>query len=213
MKFLGVTLASLGLVSAASVSNQQAVSYDQFKVFRINGPSNTDKFQEVVKKLQLDVWKGKPSSGDVVDVSVAPEQLSAFQDATKDLDTKIMHENLGASIADENTFSVYAGMYRCFRLETRLSTQQLARLPTRPGSTHTTPSPTTTNGLLILLLRIHLTLKLSLLASRSKAATSRVSTSGVAAARALKRLSSGTAPCMPESGSPLWSMSTLLTNY
>jgi carboxypeptidase A4 len=118
MKFLGVTLASLGLVSAASVSNQQAVSYDQFKVFRINGPSNTDKFQEVVKKLQLDVWKGKPSSGDVVDVSVAPEQLSAFQDATKDLDTKIMHENLGASIADENTFSVYAGMYRCFHLET-----------------------------------------------------------------------------------------------
>jgi len=108
MKLLGVTLASLGLVSAASVSNQQAVSYDQFKVFRINGPSNTDKFQEVVKKLQLDVWKGKPSSGDVVDVSVAPEQLSAFQDATKGLDTKIMHENLGASIADENTFSVYA---------------------------------------------------------------------------------------------------------
>ncbi|KAG9206428.1 hypothetical protein G6514_003259 [Epicoccum nigrum] len=108
MKLLGVTLASLGLVSAASVSNQQAVSYDQFKVFRVNGPSNTDKFQEVVKKLQLDVWKGKPSSGDVVDVSVAPEQLSAFQDATKDLDTKIMHENLGASIADENTFSVYA---------------------------------------------------------------------------------------------------------
>ncbi|OSS49479.1 hypothetical protein B5807_05619 [Epicoccum nigrum] len=108
MKLLGVTLASLGLVSAASVSNQQAVSYDQFKVFRVNGPSNTDKFQEVVKKLQLDVWKGKPSSGDVVDVSVAPEQLSAFQDATKGLDTKIMHENLGASIADENTFSVYA---------------------------------------------------------------------------------------------------------
>ena len=111
MKFLGVTLASLGLVSAASVSNKQKVSYDDWKVFRVNGPSNTAKFQEVVNKLQLDVWKGKPSSGDVVDVSVPPEHLSAFEASTKGFETKIMHENLGASIADENTFSVYAGMY------------------------------------------------------------------------------------------------------
>ena len=111
MKFLGITLASLGLVSAASVSNKQKVSYDDWKVVRVNGPSNTIKFQEVVKKLQLDVWKGKPSSGDVVDISVAPEQLSAFEEATKDFETKVMHENLGASISDENTFSVYAGEY------------------------------------------------------------------------------------------------------
>lgn len=109
MKFLGVTLASLGLVSAASVSNKQKINYDDWKVFRINGPSNTAKFQEIVNKLQLDVWKGKPSSGEVVDVSVAPEQLSAFETATKDFETKVMHENLGASISDENTFSVYAG--------------------------------------------------------------------------------------------------------
>lgn len=110
MKLLSITLASLGVASAASVSNKQFFSYDDWKVFRVNGPSNTAKFQEVVKKLQLDVWKGKPSSGDVVDVSVAPEQLSAFEEATKGFETKLMHENLGASIADENTFSVYAGM-------------------------------------------------------------------------------------------------------
>jgi|SRR5690242_14615159 len=109
MKFLGVTLASLGLVSAASVSNKQKISYDDWKVFRVNGPSNNAKFQEVVNKLQLDVWKGKPSSGDVVDVSVAPEQLSAFETATKEIETKLMHDNLGASIANETTFSVYAG--------------------------------------------------------------------------------------------------------
>lgn len=111
MKLLGVTLASLGLASAASISNKQKVSYDGWKVFRVNGISNTAKFQEVVNKLQLDVWKGKPSSGDVVDVSVAPEQLSAFEAATKDFETKTMHEDLGASITDENTFSVYAGEY------------------------------------------------------------------------------------------------------
>lgn len=121
MKYLGVALASLGLASAASVSNKQKISYDDWKVFRINGPSNTAKFQEVVNKLQLDVWKGKPSSGDVVDVSVAPEQLSAFEASTKDFETKIMHENLGAAIADENTFSVYAGMHANFRDRTSLS--------------------------------------------------------------------------------------------
>lgn len=108
MKFLGVTLASLGLVSAASVSNKQKVSYDDWKVFRVNGSSNTAKFQEVVNKLQLDIWKGKPASGDVVDVSVAPEQLSAFEAATKGFATKTMHENLGATITEQETFSVYA---------------------------------------------------------------------------------------------------------
>lgn len=115
MKLLGVTLASLGLASATSISNTKKVSYDDWKVFRVNGPSNSAKFQEVVNKLQLDVWKGKPSSGDVVDVSVPPEQLSAFEASTKDFETKIMHENLGASIADENTFSVYAGMSLTFQ--------------------------------------------------------------------------------------------------
>jgi carboxypeptidase A4 len=109
MKFLGVTLASLGFVSAASVSNSKKVNYDDWQVFRVNGPSNTAKFQEVVNKLQLDVWKGKPASGDVVDVSVPAEQLSAFEASTKGLEIKVMHENLGLSIAEENTFSVYAG--------------------------------------------------------------------------------------------------------
>lgn len=121
MKLLGVTLASLGLASAASVSNKQKVSYDDWKVFRVNGPSNTAKFQELVNKLQLDVWKGKPSSGEVVDVSVAPEQLAAFEASTKDFETEIMHNNLGASIADENTFSVYAGKYSSSQDRTSLS--------------------------------------------------------------------------------------------
>lgn len=89
---------------------QSCPYHPTLRPYRVNGPSNTAEFQDVVKKLQLDVWKGKPSSGDVVDVSVPPEQLSAFEASTKDFETKIMHENLGASIAEENTFSVYAGM-------------------------------------------------------------------------------------------------------
>ncbi|KAF1840089.1 uncharacterized protein K460DRAFT_371306 [Cucurbitaria berberidis CBS 394.84] len=106
MKFLGVTLASLGLASAASVTKK--VSYDDWKVYRVNVGSNTAKFNDVVSKLQLETWKGKPASSDVVDVMVPPSQISDFVTSTEGIETRIMHENLGVSIADEESFGVYA---------------------------------------------------------------------------------------------------------
>ena len=109
MKFLGVALASLGLVSAASVTKK--VSYDDWKVYRVNVGSNTAKFNDVVSKLQLEIWKGKPASSDVVDVMVPPSQVRDFETSTEDIETKVMHENLGLSIADEETFGVYAGKF------------------------------------------------------------------------------------------------------
>lgn len=115
MKFLGVTLASQGLISVASISNEQKVSYDGWKVFRINGSSNTAIFQDVVDRLQLDVWKGRPSSGNIVDVSVPPEKLSPFEASTKGCEIEVMHENLGVSIADESKFAIHAGLYDRFQ--------------------------------------------------------------------------------------------------
>ncbi|KAI8931370.1 hypothetical protein NX059_011704 [Plenodomus lindquistii] len=101
MKFLGVALASLGLTSAATVAKK--VSYDDWKVYRVNVGSNTAKFNDVVSKLKLEIWKGKPDSSDIVDVVVPPTQISAFEASTADIQTKVMHENLGLSIADEST--------------------------------------------------------------------------------------------------------------
>ncbi|CAO2652034.1 Nn.00g003170.m01.CDS01 [Neocucurbitaria sp. VM-36] len=106
MKFLGVTLASLGLASAATVTKK--VTYDDWKVYRVNVGSNTAKFNDLVSKLQLETWKGKPASSDVVDVMVPPSQVLDFETSTEGIETKVMHENLGLSIADEESFGVYA---------------------------------------------------------------------------------------------------------
>jgi carboxypeptidase A4 len=113
MKFIGVALASLGLASAASVTKK--VSYDDWKVYRINIGSNAAKVNDVVSKFDLQLWKGKPSSSSVVDVMVPPSQIQDFEASTEDIETKLMHDNLGLSIADEDTFSVYAGIYPRFR--------------------------------------------------------------------------------------------------
>jgi carboxypeptidase A4 len=113
MKFLGVALASLGLASAATVPKK--VSYDDWKVYRINIGPNADKVNNVVSKFDLQLWKGKPATSSVVDVMVPPSQIKDFEASTADIETKVMHDNLGLSIADEDTFSVYAGNYPSFR--------------------------------------------------------------------------------------------------
>ncbi|KAF2714342.1 hypothetical protein K504DRAFT_477890 [Pleomassaria siparia CBS 279.74] len=106
MKFLSLTLASLGLASAASVANKVSkVSYDGWKVFRVND-GDTAEFQAVVDNLQLKTWKGRVGHSAVVDVVVPPTQIEAF--TSSGLDTKLMHDDLGASIADETNFPVYA---------------------------------------------------------------------------------------------------------
>ena len=107
MKFIGITLASLGLATAASVTKK--VSYDDWKVYRVNAGSNVAQFTKVVNKLQLETWKGKPASNDVVDVMVPPSQIADFEASTEGIETHIMHQNLGSSIADEEKVSRYAG--------------------------------------------------------------------------------------------------------
>lgn len=109
MKFIGVALASLGLASAATVTKK--ISYDDWKVYRINVGSNAAKVNDVVSKFDLQLWKGKPASSDVVDVMVPPSQIKDFEASTSDVETRVMHDNLGLSIADEDTFSVYAGNF------------------------------------------------------------------------------------------------------
>jgi hypothetical protein len=106
MKFL-IILASLA--SAASVTKK--ISYDDWKVFRVNVGSDAAKLNDVVSKLQLETWKGNPSTSSVVDVMVAPSKIKDFETATEGLEIKVMHDNLGLSIADEDTFGIYAGIY------------------------------------------------------------------------------------------------------
>ncbi|KAL5115438.1 hypothetical protein ACEQ8H_006659 [Pleosporales sp. CAS-2024a] len=106
MKFVGVALASLGLVSAATV--QKKVSYDDWKVYRINVGDKAAAVNNVVNKLSLQLWKGKPTESAVVDVMVPPSQIEAFEASTAGIETSVMHDNLGLSIANEDVVHVYA---------------------------------------------------------------------------------------------------------
>jgi carboxypeptidase A4 len=112
MKFLAATLASLGLASAASVAKK--VSYDDWKVYRVYVGSNAARISDVMSKLKLELWKVKPASSDVIDVMVPPSAIDDFEASTADVETSVMHDNLGLSITYENSFSVYAGT--CFSI-------------------------------------------------------------------------------------------------
>jgi carboxypeptidase A4 len=109
MKFLSVGLASLTLVSAASVA--KPVDYDGWKVYRVNVGDDSTKLASVVDNLKLATWKGKVATSKVVDLMVPPTQIQDFEKSAEGLNTEVMHENLGASISDETKFSVYAGKF------------------------------------------------------------------------------------------------------
>jgi carboxypeptidase A4 len=106
MKVFAVSLAALGLASAASVAKK--VNYDGWKVYRVNVGGNAAKLSDVMDSLQLSTWKGKVATSKVVDVMVPPTQIEKFEQSG--LDTELMHDDLGASISVENTFHVYAGI-------------------------------------------------------------------------------------------------------
>ena len=89
MKLLHITLASLGLASAATV-NTKKINYDDWKVYRVNVGANAAKIDDVMSKLSLELWKGKPTSSDVVDVMVPPSAVKDFEASTKDIDGNVV---------------------------------------------------------------------------------------------------------------------------
>lgn len=107
MKLLSLGLASLGLASAASVA--APVNYDGWKVYRVNVGDKNAEFSKIVSDIGLATWKGRVETSKVVDVMVSPSQLDAFEKAAESLETQLMHDNLGESIAAEADFPVYAG--------------------------------------------------------------------------------------------------------
>ena len=92
MKLLNIALASLGLASAATV-NTKKVNYDDWKVYRVNVGSKAAKIDDVMSKLSLDLWKGKPTSSDVIDVMVPPTAVKDFEASTKDIEGKVASTN------------------------------------------------------------------------------------------------------------------------
>jgi len=110
---LALGSALLGLASAAPPSRSegrpQYKSYDGYKVFRVAVGDATDKVNGIISDLGLETWKGAAKAHSMADIVVPPTQLKAFQAKAKGLDIQTMHEDLGLSIMDEQTFSTYAG--------------------------------------------------------------------------------------------------------
>lgn len=107
MKLVAV-FASL-LATAAAMPAEGKVSYDGYKVFRVPVMENDVPYlQSVIQRLNLSTWKA-PKKGAFSDIQVAPNQLGAFERAMRGRSFEVMHEDLGASIADEGNFQAYAG--------------------------------------------------------------------------------------------------------
>jgi hypothetical protein len=97
------------VVSAAAVAKPEKVSYDGYKVVRVAVGDQLAKINDVVSSLGLATWKGAPRAGAFADIVVPPTKLGAFTEKVAGLDVLTMHEDLGASIAEESTFHTYAG--------------------------------------------------------------------------------------------------------
>jgi len=112
MKSLILLTSALGLASSAAVRSEAQsakVSYDGYKVVRLPVGTDASKVTEIVQKLGLSTWKGKPRAGAFSDIVVPPSQVDAFHSEIDGMDFVTMHEDLGASIAEESKFNTFAG--------------------------------------------------------------------------------------------------------
>ncbi|OLN88091.1 Metallocarboxypeptidase A-like protein [Colletotrichum chlorophyti] len=110
MKSLSAFSAIVAAASAASVAggSSKRVTYDGTKVFRLSVGDEVDRVNGIVNKLQLSTWKGAPRAGAFADIVVPPTEVAAFKAEIAGLNVTTMHEDLGAAIADESSFSLYA---------------------------------------------------------------------------------------------------------
>ncbi|KAK5995388.1 Metallocarboxypeptidase A-like protein [Cladobotryum mycophilum] len=107
MKSLAILSAFLATASAAAIQPPR-VSYDGYKVFRVPVGEHVERVNDVASKLDLQTWKAAKKAGAFADFAVHPDKLDAFHKEVGDLKPIVMHEDLGASIAEESSLSVYA---------------------------------------------------------------------------------------------------------
>lgn len=106
----------LSLASTAlAIATQVKVNYDGYQVFRLKADEkNIGKINDIVSSLDLQTWKSSAKVG-IADIVVPPEQVENFLRITEDFQREVMHDDLGASIAEEAQFDEYsaeAGMLR-----------------------------------------------------------------------------------------------------
>lgn len=107
MKFLLTIPFLLSLAASAAIpEDNEKISYDGYKVFRVSTGDNLATVQEQLASFDLSSWNLDVSQH--MDVAVAPERVADFE--ALNLDVTIMHEDLGADIAAEVDTTASSGM-------------------------------------------------------------------------------------------------------
>lgn len=104
MKFLAALSLVLPLASAAAVAPlEKKITYDGFKAFRIsthNDPASIKKKIANIAAIPFNL-----DNSEHLDVAIPAGDVSKFEELG--LETSILHEDLGADIAEEGTFAPY----------------------------------------------------------------------------------------------------------
>jgi hypothetical protein len=100
MKFLSLAsaVASLAVSVVGSPATVEApITYDGYKVYRINTNGQTPAVVKALEGLTYDEWE---SDGNTLDIALSPDQVSKFTGLG--LDFRTLHDNLGSSIVAES---------------------------------------------------------------------------------------------------------------
>lgn len=104
-----ILVSSLLLASASATAVSRKVSYDGARVVRLEVGEEVEKVSSLIEGLQLSSWSGRPETDALIDLVVPAGKVEEFDMATANMKAELMHENLGASIAEESSFARYAG--------------------------------------------------------------------------------------------------------
>ncbi|KAL9632525.1 MAG: hypothetical protein Q9164_005269, partial [Protoblastenia rupestris] len=95
------------LASAAAIAAQ--ADYEGYQVVRLAVGADVAKVDGLIEDLSLSTWNGNAKANSAVDVVVPKDKINDFKKTTGDLQPQVMHENLGASIAQESDYAEYRG--------------------------------------------------------------------------------------------------------
>ena len=114
-----LSLTTLVLLSATAIAKK--VSYDGAKALRIAVGEDVTPVLSIITELKLETWKGMangiPIAGGHVDLVVPANKVAKFEKLSKGIKVEVMHEDLGLSMAAEETSPALTsrGMLRSLR--------------------------------------------------------------------------------------------------
>ena len=102
MRFLlfASALASLATSAVANPAAESPITYEGYKVYRIETNGNTDALKEKLSGFKYDEWNNDAGN---LDIALSPDQEGAFKSLA--LDFKVLHQDLGVSIKTESAVS------------------------------------------------------------------------------------------------------------